>query len=109
MNTTFRYCSNCVMPNTKPDLFFDEAGVCDACNSAVLKNTIDWDARKKEFEEVIAEYKGKNPANYDCIIPVSGGKDSHYQVYMIKNVYGLNPLLVSFEPTTKNELGRKNR
>lgn len=107
---SFRYCSNCVMPNTKPDLFFDEAGVCDACNSAKLKSTIDWEARKKEFEsEVVAKYKGKNPGNYDCIIPVSGGKDSHYQVYMIKKVYGMNPLLVSFETTTKNEVGVKNR
>lgn len=110
MRPTFQYCNKCVMPNTKPDLFFDEAGVCDACRSAELKEKIDWAARKKEFEDdIIARYKGQNTGNYDCIIPVSGGKDSHYQTSLIKKVYGMNPLLVSFETTTANALGRKNR
>ncbi|MDO8584838.1 MAG: N-acetyl sugar amidotransferase [bacterium] len=104
------YCKKCVMPNTKPDLFFDQAGVCDACLSAVKKETgIDWEARKKEFEAIIETYRSKDGSNYDCIIPVSGGKDSHYQVYVMKKVYGLNPLLVSFEQTHITELGRKNR
>lgn len=104
----FRYCRKCVMPNTKPDLFFDEEGVCDACRSAELKNTIDWEARKKEFEDLVKKYKKKNISNYDCIVPVSGGKDSHFQVYMVKQVYGMNPLLVHFEPTKRTALGRKN-
>lgn len=97
------------MPNTKPDLFFDEGGVCDACRSAELKSGgIDWDARKLEFEELVKKYRGKNPGNYDCIIPVSGGKDSHYQTYLVKEVYKMNPLLVSFESSMRTELGRKN-
>ena len=110
MKTAFKYCKKCVMPNTKPDLFFDEEGVCDACRSAETKSgAIDWDARKKEFEaDIIAKYKGKNPGNYDCIIPVSGGKDSHYQTYLIKEVYKMNPLVVSFESSMRTELGRKN-
>ncbi len=102
------YCTKCVMPSTKPDLFFD-GGVCDACKSTETKNKkIDWAARKKEFEKIIERYRSKDGSNYDCIIPVSGGKDSHYQVYMIKRVYGLNPLLVSFEQTYITELGKKN-
>lgn len=110
MEKSFRYCVACVMPNTKPDLFFDEAGVCDACSSAELKNTIDWAARKKEFEtDIVVRHKGTSKRNYDCIIPVSGGKDSHFQVYLIREVYKMNPLLVSFETTTANVLGRKNR
>jgi len=67
------------MPNTKPDLFFDDQGVCDACRSASLKNTIDWEKRRKEFEVLISKYRNKSGNNYDCIIPVSGGKDSHFQ------------------------------
>lgn len=104
----FKYCRKCVMPNTKPDLFFDEDRVCDACRSAELKNKIDWDARRKEFEDLIKKYKREDDSNYDCLIPVSGGKDSHYQTYMAKNVYGLHPLLVCFETTKLTSLGRKN-
>src|SRR3990167_8304162 len=103
----FRYCTRCVMPNTKPDLAFDKDGVCDACHSAGLKNAIDWKARAEEFKKLVERFNNKDGLKYDCIIPVSGGKDSHYQVYMARQ-YGLNPLLVHFEPTMRTELGRKN-
>lgn len=97
------------MPNTKPDLFFDERGVCDACQSMELKQIIDWDSRKREFEaDIVAVYRGKTSGNYDCIIPVSGGKDSHYQVYLVKEVYRMSPLLISFESSYRTPLGREN-
>ena len=103
------YCTKCVIPNTKPDLFFDKEGVCDACRSAEAKNKkINWAARRKEFNKIIERYHSKNGSNYDCIIPVSGGKDSHFQAYVAKVVLGLNPLLVCFEQTYITELGRKN-
>lgn len=103
-----KYCTMCVMPNTKPDLFFDEQGVCDACRSSEKKNSIDWDERKKQFEAIIEKYRSKDGNNYDCIIPISGGKDSTYQTYVMKEVYKLNPLCVNFEPTQSTELGKKN-
>src|SRR3989344_8112970 len=103
----FRYCVSCVMPNTKPDLFLDDDGVCDACRSTDVKKGIDWNAREQEFRELVAQFKNKSGINYDCIIPVSGGKDSHYQAYMARQ-YGLNPLLAHFEPTMRTELGLKN-
>ncbi len=96
------------MPETKPDLFFDDKGICDACRSAELKQKVNWDSRRKEFEVLISKYRNQDGNNYDCIIPVSGGKDSHYQTYVCKVKYGLNPLLVSFEPTLPTELGKKN-
>lgn len=102
-------CTKCVMPNTKPDLFFDKEGVCDACRSAEAKNKkINWTARRKEFDKIIERYRSKNGSNYDCVIPVSGGKDSHFQAYTAKVMLGLNPLLVCFEQTKITELGRKN-
>ncbi|MDO8496884.1 MAG: N-acetyl sugar amidotransferase [bacterium] len=107
-----KYCTKCVMPNTKPDLFFDKEGVCDACRSSETKSSkmkgINWEARRKEFEKIIAKYRSKDGSNYDCIVPVSGGKDSHYQAYVMKVVYKMNPLLVCFEQTKITELGRKN-
>lgn len=113
MDTKLTYCTACVMPNTKPDLFFDNVGVCDACRSAERKSDkihgINWSARKREFEQILDRYRSKDGSRYDCVIPVSGGKDSHYQAYMMKVVYKMNPLLVSFEQTHITELGRKNR
>jgi N-acetyl sugar amidotransferase len=102
------YCKNCVYPETKPDLKFDENGICDACRFQEIKNDIDWGERKEELIQILEKYRNKDSDNYDCIIPVSGGKDSHYQTYVIKKEFGLNPLLVAFRPREWTELGRKN-
>lgn len=104
-----RYCTKCVMPDTRPDLRFDQEGVCDACRSFERKNeSIDWDARRREFETLLETHGNKNPAKYDCVIPVSGGKDSHLSLHYAKEVYGLKPLCVCFEPTLPTDIGRKN-
>lgn len=104
-----RYCSNCVMPDTRPDLRFDADGVCDACNSFKQKNIkIDWEARKIEFEKLIKPIRNQASNKYDCLIPVSGGKDSHLTLYYAKVVYGLNPLCIAFTPTLPTEIGKKN-
>lgn len=104
-----KYCKNCLFPETKPDLFFNEEGLCSACQAAEEKDfKIDWIAKEKAFVEIIATYKKKdNETGYDCIIPVSGGKDSTYQCYMAKK-YGLNPLAVCFETAFVTELGQRN-
>lgn len=97
------------MPNTKPDLSFDEEGVCDACRSAQKKvGAIDWKKRKEEFLTIVNKYRGRKGSYYDCVIPVSGGKDSTYQAWMMKHVFKMNPLCVTFEPTCPSEIGRKN-
>ena len=84
-----KICNRCVMPSTKPDLNFDESGVCDACQSQDSKNNnIDWKAREKDFLNLVRKHK-KNP-DYDCIIGVSGGKDSTVQVLKALEL-GLNP------------------
>jgi len=105
-----KYCTNCVMPDTRPDLSFDDNGMCDACASFEKKNTqIDWEARSKEFEELISPLlNNKESKKYDCLIPVSGGKDSHLTLYYAKVVYGLNPLCIAFTPTLPTAIGIKN-
>ncbi len=101
-----KICTKCVMPNTKPDLHFDEEGVCDACRSQESKNQkIDWKTREQEFLDLVQKYK-IHP-DYDCVIGVSGGKDSTYQVLKVLEL-GLNPLCICFEPTLPTEIGRKN-
>lgn len=105
-----RYCTNCLFPETKPDLLFDEEGVCSACRAAEDKDKgIDWDQREKQFFEIIDHYKlPEGQTGWDCIVPVSGGKDSTYQAYFMKEVCGLNPLCVCFETTMVTEIGQKN-
>lgn len=103
-----RYCTRCVMPETRPDLSFDEKGVCDACRSQELKDQLDWDARTQELHQLLEDYRDPTGSNYDCLVPVSGGKDSHFQVYYLKHVCGMNPLCVTWVPCNQTELGRRN-
>lgn len=107
-----RYCARCLYPeNARPTVFFDEEGVCSGCRNAERESEFDWEERGEALVEVLDEYKAKaKEANqiYDCIIPVSGGKDSHYQVYLAKHVYGLNPLLVTYNHAYNTPLGLRN-
>ena len=105
-----KYCKNCTMPNTRPDIVFDENGVCDACHSAKKKDQIDWKQREDEFRELVEWAKSetyRSGGSYDCITAVSGGKDSTYIVLKCIE-YGLKPLCVSFEPTLMTPTGQKN-
>lgn len=93
-----KYCTKCVMPSTRPGITFDEDGVCSACQSYENRKNVDYKARFKELETLCNKYRGMNGTNgYDCMIAVSGGKDSHYQTYIMKEVLHMNPLLVSVE------------
>ena len=88
-------CNRCVMPETWESINYDERGICNICRNAELKQKIDWSKKKKEFIEIISQYKGKGL--YDCIVPFSGGKDSTYTLYSLIKDYGLKPLVVSFD------------
>jgi len=103
-----RYCRHCVYPETKPDLSLDENGICDACRFVDVKDATNWDLRRKELAEIFEKFKNKDGSNYDCIIPVSGGKDSTFQTYVVKEEFGLNPLCVSYHLPEFTDLGRKN-
>ncbi len=102
-----RYCTRCVMPETKPDLTFDEEGVCAACRNYESRVEVDWNQRWQEFQDVIERYRRPNGENYDCIVPVSGGKDSHYQVIKVLEA-GLNPLCVTAMTDDLSGYGRRN-
>lgn len=100
------YCRQCVMPSTKPDLLLDADGVCNACRSYENRKAVDWDQRARELEVVLDKYRG-NGSNWDCIVPVSGGKDSTYQVIRMLQ-FGLNPLCVTSSTCDLSEIGRRN-
>lgn len=101
-----KYCVRCVMPHTKPDLHIDEEGVCNACRSYEKRKEVDWDQRKSELLTLLEKYR-KHGSNWDCIVPVSGGKDSTYQVIRMLQL-GLNPLCVTSTTCNLSEIGRRN-
>lgn len=101
-----RYCSRCLYPDTKPDLWFDEKGVCSACIAYENRVHVDWEARQKEFLELMKHYR-KDGTNYDCIVPVSGGKDSTFMVHRLLSI-GINPLCVTATTCSLTEIGRRN-
>lgn len=102
-----RYCTRCVMPETKPDILFDDEGVCSACRNFERRVEVDWDARMGELQGVLERYRSPDRSNYDCIIPVSGGKDSTYQTIRMLEL-GMNPLCVTATTDKLSEIGRRN-
>jgi len=102
-----RYCKHCIMPETKPDLHIDEKGVCNACRSYEGRKEINWKVRRGELLRILERYRSKDGSNYDCIVPVSGGKDSHYQVITMLEL-GMTPLCVTSSTDKLSEIGRYN-
>ena len=105
-----KYCKRCVMPDTRPGIVFNEEGVCQPCLNYEKRKSIDWDSRFEELRILCDAHKKKAGDNvYDCLIAVSGGKDSHYQVHVMKELMGMNPLLVTVEDNfPMTDAGRHN-
>ena len=104
-----KYCKKCVMPSSSAiPVEFDENGVCSGCNTYKQTENINWERREKQLKKLLEQYKNQDGTNYDCIIPVSGGKDSYFQVHLIKNVFGLNPLLVTYNANNWTDVGYEN-
>lgn len=101
-----RYCIRCITLSTRPNITFDENGVCNACATHALKGTIDWGKRERAFREVVKNAQSRS-RGYDCLIPVSGGKDSTWQVVKCLE-YGLNPLAVTWKSPARTEVGARN-
>lgn len=101
-----KYCKLCVLPDTRPGLTVDATGVCNACRAHESRYLIDWGARKKAFEEVVRTAR-QVATGYDCLIPVSGGKDSTWQVATCL-AHGLRILAVTWKTPGRTEIGQKN-
>ena len=103
-----QYCTRCCIPETQEGVDFDELGICRACRSSEQKIHIDWVERGKKLEEILNDAKKKAGNNYDCIIPISGGKDSTFQLHVLTKVYGMKPLAVTFSHNWWSESGWYN-
>ena len=91
-----KYCSNCLQPDTRPNTYFNEKGICPACSTFNALKYVDWNERYNQLEEIIEKYPRKKGQYFDCIIGVSGGKDSTRQALWARDKLKLNPLLVCF-------------
>lgn len=95
------------MPSTKPDLHLDDEGVCNACRSFASRKEVDWEARRTELEVILQRYRSADSSNWDCIVPVSGGKDSTFQVVQVLKL-GMNPLCITASTCDLTDVGRRN-
>ncbi|WP_338847002.1 N-acetyl sugar amidotransferase [Massilia sp. W12] len=102
------YCTRCCIPETQEGVVFDEMGICQACQSSEQKIHIDWVERRRQLEEILNNAKAKAGNNYDCIVPISGGKDSTFQLHVLTKVYNMKPLAVTFSHNWYSETGWYN-
>ncbi len=104
------WCKGCTTPSSRPRIEFDERGYCNACKRGQEKIQIDWQTKHDQFQSLIKDKLKESPnRQYDCIVPVSGGKDSHFQSWYAKNKLGLSVLTVAVDPLCISEVGKKNR
>lgn len=106
-----KYCSQCLEPNTRPGNTWDNPEICTACEYFNSTKNIYWPDRFEVLTNLVIKTKKKNKTSqYDCIVGVSGGKDSTRQALYIRDNLGLNPLLVcmSYPPSQVTDLGAKN-
>ena len=101
------YCTRCCLPETVQGIEFDELGICKACRASEQKMRIDWTQREKSLRDLLEKQKisARASDNYDCIIPISGGKDSAFQLHVLTKVYGLRPLAVTHSHNWFSEAG----
>ena len=106
-NKKIFWCKNCLNMSTRPRIVFDNKGHCNACQWMEEKKILDWTTREDELKVLLEKYR-KTDGGYDCIVPVSGGKDGSYVAYTLKHKYGMNPLTVTSRPALETELGKEN-
>lgn len=105
-----KYCAKCCLPDTEEGIFFDEKGICSPCQSSEYKKEINWAEREKQLRKMLEESKAKAKQRntYEVMVPISGGKDSCFQLHILKKIYGMHILAVTFNHNWSNETGKYN-
>jgi N-acetyl sugar amidotransferase len=101
-----KYCTRCCLPETMEGITFDELGVCTPCRSSEEKMHINWNDKQLDLIKIFNNFK--NDLYYDCILPISGGKDSTFQAFVLDKVYKINPLSVTHGTNWMSLTGRYN-
>jgi N-acetyl sugar amidotransferase len=104
-----RFCSRCLYGSHHPlNITFDDAGVCSGCRVHEEKDRLDWGQRADRLRGILDAYRNRSGNNYDCVVPVSGARDSYFIVHTLKHVYGMNPLLVTYNKHYNTDVGIRN-
>lgn len=107
--TEIKSCKRCLYNSNHPlGIVIDDEGICSGCRIHEEKDTLDWKDRWLKLEKLVKNYKCRDKTNYDCIVPVSGGMDSYFILYIVKEKLGLNPLLVTYNKYWNTPLGIRN-
>lgn len=107
LSIQMKYCKICSQTDTRPNVIFNDDGICAACKIQEQRKKIDWTQRERELKQ-IAKWAKDNSSSYDCVVGVSGGKDSTFQSVYARDVLGLKPLLVNAAPDNITPWGRAN-
>ena len=102
-----KFCRKCVISNQRPNIKFDESGVCSACRNADYKEQVDWKKRELELEQLLDQHRSKD-GYWDVVVPSSGGKDSGFVAHQLREKWGMNPLTVTWTPMIYTDIGRVN-
>lgn len=108
MTKNIFWCRTCLNMSTRPRIEFDKNGVCNACQWVEEKKVMDWIPRQDELEKLLSNTRSSKNSNFDCLVPVSGGKDGSYVAHTLKEKYGMNPLTVTVRPALSLEIGDQN-
>lgn len=102
-------CTRCLYGSDHPlNLIFDDEGICSGCRVHEEKDLLDWSERERRLSKVLENYRNKSGSNYDCVVPVSGGRDSYFIVHTLKKQFGMNPLLVTYNKQYNTAVGVRN-
>ena len=101
------WCNNCLNMSTRPRITFDKRGWCNACQWMEEKKTLNWSSREEELRNILNQHRSQS-GGFDCMVPVSGGKDGSYVSYKLKHEHGLNPLTATVKPPLSLDLGDNN-
>lgn len=105
-----KYCKSCLQPDTRPNAQFTPLDICPACDYFVRLQHVDWQERFEMLQDLLAGFQRKPGQYFDCIIGVSGGKDSTRQALWVRDKLGLRPLLacLSYPPEQVTQRGVDN-
>jgi len=106
MAEVVKRCKVCILPETYPDIHFDEQGICSFCLEPKNENLPSEKELKSKLDNIVQSYCGKG--KYDAVIGLSGGKDSSYVAYYLKKEYNLKILGINFDNGYRSEYGMNN-